>query len=195
MSSDFRKSSRTGVNRKFLFNTVRGLQAHNRREEEEDCWRQYRLEENGGVSESSFSESDRVSRDKDGDRSAPRREHCPPREATGTSSHDSRKFWAEAKARAMSSTPPEGHVEDSTQDIPAKDEGDTPDESRRPDSQEGKHRGKKRSREGCSDKTEADDERRRRRRDKRDKRDKDKDVSHHRHHKKKKAKAKAKKRR
>ncbi|CAM9164783.1 unnamed protein product [Choristocarpus tenellus] len=35
----------SGVNKTFLLNTMMGLKSHNRREEEEDCWRQHRVQE------------------------------------------------------------------------------------------------------------------------------------------------------
>lgn len=107
------------VNKKFLLNTVVGLKSHNRREEEEDCWRQYRLQEEfeqkqqpavhgsgSGASVRDVVGDERRRRDRRLEACAPR--HCrSPTNLTcdeGTTS-SSREFWAESKIRsAVTST-------------------------------------------------------------------------------------------
>lgn len=97
--ADNRRGSRpSGVNKVFLLNTVHGLKSHNKREEEEDCWRQHAL--------------DRKAQGRDG----PSNTSYPPRRrepteavgesAAGASEADARRFWAEQKERAMKATTP-----------------------------------------------------------------------------------------
>ncbi|CAM9174053.1 unnamed protein product [Hapterophycus canaliculatus] len=87
----------SGVNKIFLLNTVHGLKSHNKREEEEDCWRQHALGH----------KADRW--DRPSNTAAPGRGE--PKEeinetAGGISEADARKFWAEQKERAMKATTP-----------------------------------------------------------------------------------------
>lgn len=95
---------RGGVNRQFLVNTVRGVQAHNRREEEEDCWRLHRMQDKRsevGVSAIIDSKSDYpVERARLGS-------SCDNRSDDQSASEivNSRKHWAEVKRRAMSQRP------------------------------------------------------------------------------------------
>lgn len=80
--------SRAGVNRQFLLSTVYGLESHNRREEENDCWRQHRLEQSldNGLPNAT------------GERQQKTTTTAPRAHASTTSA---RIFWAEQKRRAM----------------------------------------------------------------------------------------------
>lgn len=86
-------SHRAGVNKKFLLNTVHGLKSHNKREEEEDCWRQHDLDQKA--------KGRRLSRGAAGQA----RRKKPTDEAYGAASPvpevDTRQFWAEQKRKAM----------------------------------------------------------------------------------------------
>ncbi|CAN0114319.1 unnamed protein product [Ectocarpus sp. 12 AP-2014] len=90
-------SGRAGVNKNFLLNTVHGLKSHNKREEEEDCWRQHDLEQRA--------------RERLLAHDANRNRRQVPADGGDTSaSHvsdvDARRFWAERKERAMTATTP-----------------------------------------------------------------------------------------
>lgn len=90
-------SGRAEVNKNFLLNTVHGLKSHNKREEEEDCWRQHSLEQK--ARERQLAHDTNRNRGKD------------LAEEAGTSaSHasdvDARRFWAEQKERAMTAITP-----------------------------------------------------------------------------------------
>lgn len=81
-----------GVNRQFLLNTVHGLNSHNRREEEEDCWRQHRLERESrcpGLPKGGSQSRHGGSADKEST------------SAAHPSTVDARRYWAEEKQRAM----------------------------------------------------------------------------------------------
>lgn len=83
---------RAGVNKKFLLNTVHGLKSHNKREEEEDCWRQHDLDRKA--------HGRRLSHDA----SRARRESSTGavnRAASPVPEVDARQFWAEQKRKAM----------------------------------------------------------------------------------------------
>lgn len=81
-------SSRAGINRQFLLSTVYGLESHNRREEENDCWRQHRLEQSleNGVPNATAERQQKTTT------TAPR---------AHASATCARIFWAEQKRRAM----------------------------------------------------------------------------------------------
>lgn len=81
------------VNKNFLLNTVAGLKSHNRREEEEDCWRQHRLQEQQHPQRGETERSDLRSLINEGRR---RRSS-----AASSASTNSREFWAEMKLRTM----------------------------------------------------------------------------------------------
>lgn len=83
------------VNKFFLFNTVVGLKSHNRREEEEDCWRQHRLQE----------QQHQQRRETEGLdlRNLINQRRSGRRGAVGSASVNSREFWAEMKLRARAS--------------------------------------------------------------------------------------------
>lgn len=124
-------SSRTRINKQFILNTIDGLKSHNRREEEEDCWRQHRLEQDAHYRMTSSASGGRQD-NLDGE--VPNR---PPIIHVD----DERKFWAETKARAMTSlesagphTAPGEHAVDVESEI----RSDIPNEHRK---------GKKRKRE------------------------------------------------
>ncbi|CBJ31508.1 expressed unknown protein [Ectocarpus siliculosus] len=90
-------SGRAGVNKNFLLNTVHGLKSHNKREEEEDCWRQHGLEQRA--------------RERLLAHDANRNRRNVPADGGDTSaSHasdvDARRFWAERKERTMTATTP-----------------------------------------------------------------------------------------
>lgn len=90
-------SSAPEVNKKFLLNTVQSLKSHNRREEEEDCWRQHRFQSEQGQQEA---RPLRVS-----DEYPPSRFGILSRGNTSTvadmPNSDARTFWAKEKERAM----------------------------------------------------------------------------------------------
>ncbi|CAM9426841.1 unnamed protein product [Ectocarpus sp. 6 AP-2014] len=90
-------SSRAGVNKNFLLNTVHGLKSHNKREEEEDCWRQHGLEQRARerlLAHDANRNRRKVPAD-GGDTSA-----------SHASDVDARRFWAERKERTMTATTP-----------------------------------------------------------------------------------------
>ncbi|CAM9507456.1 unnamed protein product, partial [Scytosiphon promiscuus] len=90
-------SRSSGVNKVFLLNTVHGLKSHNKREEEEDCWRQHALDHRA------------QGRGRPSNTSPPRRREpteSGDRRVTDTSEADARRFWAEQKERAMAATTP-----------------------------------------------------------------------------------------
>lgn len=90
-------SGRAGVNKNFLLNTVHGLKSHNKREEEEDCWRQHGLEQRARerlLAHDANRNRPKIPAD-GGDTSA-----------SHTSDVDARRFWAERKERAMIATTP-----------------------------------------------------------------------------------------
>lgn len=95
---DANRSSRTRINKKFILNTIDGLKSHNRREEEEDCWRQHRLEQEA---------QHRLEQEAPTRPTNRRRQHNLDQEVPNRPLvihvDDERKFWAEKKARAMTS--------------------------------------------------------------------------------------------
>lgn len=99
-------SPRAGVNKKFLLNTVHGLKSHNKREEEEDCWRQHNLDQNKANKANGRSRSREACRRERRDNSTDAVHEA----ASPISEVDTRQFWAEQKRKAMTalSTPPVG---------------------------------------------------------------------------------------
>lgn len=89
------ESGPAGVNKNFLLNTVRGLKSHNKREEEEDCWRQHDLEQKA--------KSRRLSHDTS---RARRSTEETSRAADSASEAETRQFWAEQKQKAMAAATP-----------------------------------------------------------------------------------------
>lgn len=86
-------SHRAGVNKKFLLNTVHGLKSHNKREEEEDCWRQHDLDLKAQARSRSHDAACRARRER------PTEEVH--RAASPVPDADTRQFWAERKRKAM----------------------------------------------------------------------------------------------
>lgn len=116
--------ARAGVNRQFLVNTVRGVQAHNRREEEEDCWRLHRMQDKrseAGVSARIGSKSDYAV-----ERARPS-SSCDNRSDDQSASDivNSRKHWAEVKRKAMSQRPSAEENVDSCEPSPIDAKKDT----------------------------------------------------------------------
>lgn len=89
------EGSRAGINKQFLHNTVAGLKSHNRREEEEDCWRRHRLEQGAQIPRQSEVPGQRLHRNTT--------ENAVSAVAL-ISAAESRKFWAKEKRRAMITT-------------------------------------------------------------------------------------------
>lgn len=116
---------RTRINKKFILNTVDGMKSYNRREEEEDCWRQHRLEEEA---------HHRVTLPTNRRRENNLNREVPKRTPT-IHIDDERKFWADKKARAMTSlesagshTAPDEH---SAVEVESEIPSDTRDEHRK----------------------------------------------------------------
>eukprot|EP00752_Nemacystus_decipiens_P005440 g4931.t1 len=114
-------SPRAAVNKKFLLNTVHGLKSHNKREEEEDCWRQHDLDQKAkeGRRSRSHDAACRARRERSTD--AVRRAASPVSEV------DTRQFWAEQKRKAMTAAL-------------VSPSGDAPLEGGRPDAKHGDRR-------------------------------------------------------
>lgn len=87
------------VNKKFLINTVRGLKSHNKREEEEDCWRQHDLDQKAQQRQQRPSLSHNTCRARRPEISII--DTAATKASTDASEVDTREFWAEQKQRVM----------------------------------------------------------------------------------------------
>lgn len=86
---------RAAVNKKFLLNTVHGLKSHNKREEEEDCWRQHNLDQKAREGRRSRSHDAGFRARSESSTDSVHRAASPALEA------DTRQFWAEQKRKAV----------------------------------------------------------------------------------------------
>lgn len=151
-------SPRAAVNKNFLLNTVHGLKSHNKREEEEDCWRQHNLDQKAkeGRRGRSHDAACRARRESSTDEAQ--------RAVSPVSEIDTRQFWAEEKRKAMTAAQ-------------AASSAGAPLEGGRPDAKHGdrcKSRERERS-DGSSDEASIpDDDRKKRRRKKEEKKAKKK---------------------
>lgn len=89
------RSPRAAVNKKFLLNTVHGLKSHNKREEEEDCWRQHNLDQKAREGRRSRSHDAGFRARSESSTDSVHRAASPVLEA------DTRQFWAEQKRKAV----------------------------------------------------------------------------------------------